>query len=77
MTYKDSDSKLYTDEFLVDLERYKEILVREERTLNEVFVEIRDIKKVLSSGLLIKTLRDIERERNVYMHSLGQPKKSR
>jgi hypothetical protein len=66
--YEDSKKRVYHDNYVINLERFKGLLSIEQRGLNDLFKELGNIRKELeriqSRGLLIKTPADLEKERN-------------
>ena len=67
ITYRDSKEISYKERYVIDIERYKDLLSLEQRNIDDVYREIgylrRSIDRLQSSGLLVKTSKDIQEEK--------------
>jgi hypothetical protein len=66
--YEDSKKKVFQENYSIDLERFKGLLGFEQRSINDLFKELGNIRKELERiqgrGLLIKTTADVEKEKS-------------
>ena len=71
ITYTDSEAQSYTESYTISLERYRGLLSREIRTIDDIFKELlnirKELEKIQSKGLLIKSSDDLEKERKKYL----------
>ena len=72
--YRDSKGNWFSEKYSLELDKYNDLLVREESNLNEIHKDLQEIKKELERfrrlGLLIKTPEDIAKETEQIKNSL-------
>jgi hypothetical protein len=76
----DNPGAKYNDTYEVDIERYKEILSIDRHDINSLVKEIsslrRGFEKIIGSGLLVKTLSELEKEKREYLKRYSSTSKN-
>jgi hypothetical protein len=77
----ESEEPKYSEKFTVNIERYRGLLSVQRRDINDAVKEIENIRRgferLLRSGLLIKTLDDLQKERDEFERRLKNNKTDR